>query len=147
MRNSPWSAGAKPSSGEGRDRHALVGEELLQFTGLKHFADDVAAADELALDVELRNGGPVGIGLDAVTKLGGLKDVETLIADANVVEDLHDLPRKAALRKLRRTLHEQHHVVRFHFSVDELLDAHLFFLLGRAHDHPLRALTSWPSAD
>ena len=53
-----------PSSGRGRrvDGDALVGEQLLQFTGLEHLADDVAAADELALDVELRNGRPVRIG-------------------------------------------------------------------------------------
>ena len=47
-------------------RDALGREQLLQFAGLEHLAHDIAAADELALDVELRNGRPVGIGLDAV---------------------------------------------------------------------------------
>src|SRR5690606_582028 len=37
---------------------ALVLEEVLQLARLEHLADDVAAADELALDVELRNGRP-----------------------------------------------------------------------------------------
>ena len=32
----------------------LSAKQLLQFAGLEHLADDVAAADELALDVELR---------------------------------------------------------------------------------------------
>src|SRR5689334_22530438 len=43
------------ASGRSVDRHALLGEELLQFAGLEHLADDVAAADELTLDVELGN--------------------------------------------------------------------------------------------
>jgi hypothetical protein len=47
--------------GSGRNRRAdtLVGEQLLQLAGLERLADDVAAADKLALDVELRNGRPV----------------------------------------------------------------------------------------
>src|SRR3954462_790493 len=68
-------------SGRGGDGHALVGKQLLQFAGLEHLADDVAAADELALDVELRNRWPVRIGLDAVAQLGRFKDVEALVAD------------------------------------------------------------------
>ena len=36
-------------------------KKLLQLTGLEHLADDVAATDKLALDVELRDGRPVGI--------------------------------------------------------------------------------------
>jgi len=123
----------KSSGGGSRaDRHALVGKELLQFAGLEHLADDVAAADEFALDVELRNGRPIGVGLDAVPQVGGLKDIEPLVADADVIENLHHLPGEAALRKLRRSLHEQHDVVRLHFVVNELLDAHIRFLLGRA---------------
>ena len=51
-------------------RDALVVDELVQFALLEHLAHDVAAADELALDVELRHGRPVGIGLDAVTQFG-----------------------------------------------------------------------------
>ena len=50
--------------------------------------------------------------------------VEAFVGDAQVVEDLHDLAGKSALRKLRRALHEQHHVVGLHFIVDELIDAH-----------------------
>src|SRR2546421_630957 len=48
------------------DRQALLLEQALQFAGLEHLAHDVAAADELALHVELRNGRPAGIGLDAL---------------------------------------------------------------------------------
>ena len=56
--------------------------------------------------------------------------IESIVNGADVVEDLHHLPGEAALRKLRRSLHEQHDVVRLHFVVDELLDAHICFLLG-----------------
>ena len=33
---------------------------------LEHFDHDVGAADELAVNVELGNGGPVGVGFDAL---------------------------------------------------------------------------------
>jgi hypothetical protein len=49
----------RQASGRGVDRDALVGKQLLQLAGLEHLADDIAAADKLALDVELRNGRPV----------------------------------------------------------------------------------------
>ena len=107
----------------------LSAKKLLQLAGLEHLADDVAAADELALDVKLRNGRPVRIGLDAVAQLGGFQNVQALVADPDVIEDLHHLTGKTALRKLRRPLHEQHDVVRLHFIVDELLDAHIRVLL------------------
>src|ERR1700759_1268957 len=97
---------ARLASRSGVDRNTLVGKQLLQLAGLEHLANDVAAADELALDVELRNGRPVGIFLDAVPEFGGFKHVQALIADADVIENLHDLARKAALRKLGRALHE-----------------------------------------
>src|SRR3954469_11170539 len=128
----PIRRAANAASGRGVDRDALVGKELLQFAGLEHLADDVATADELALDVELRNGRPVGIGLDAVAQFGGFQDVQALVTDPDVIEDLHHLPGKAALGKLRCAFHKQYDVVRLHFIVDKLLDAHIHFLMGRA---------------
>src|SRR5262249_1502183 len=103
---------------------AFVGEQLLQFARLEHLADDVATADELALDVELRNGRPVREGLDAVAELIGVENVEALVGHANVIENLHHLGGKSAHWELRRSFHEQHDVVRLHFIFDELLDAH-----------------------
>ena len=47
-------------------RDALFLQQVLQFAGLEHLADDIAAADELALHVKLRDGRPVRIRLDAV---------------------------------------------------------------------------------
>ncbi len=40
--------------------NTLLVEELRELTSLVHFADNVAAADKLALDVELGGCGPVG---------------------------------------------------------------------------------------
>src|SRR5882757_7916124 len=119
-----WRAAKVQRSGRRGDRNALVGKQLLQFAGLEHLADDVAAADELALDVELRNGRPVRIGLDAVAQVGRFENVQALVADADMIENLNHLARKSALRKLRRAFHEQYHVVRLHFVFNELLNAH-----------------------
>jgi hypothetical protein len=46
-----------------------------------------------------------------------------------MIEDLHHLTGKTALWKLRRPLHKQYDVVRLHFVVNELLDAHIRVLL------------------
>src|SRR5262252_2406774 len=43
---------------------ALFLKQVLQLTRLEHLADDIAAADEFSLNVELRDGRPIGIGLD-----------------------------------------------------------------------------------
>src|SRR5450756_2641142 len=146
----PPASGTEPGRsgrGVGLHRHALVLERLLQFAGLEHLAHDVAAADELALHIELRNGRPVGIGLDAVPQVGGIQHVEAFVGDAQVVEDLHHLPGKPALRKLRRALHEQHHVVSLHFIDDELLDAHGFFSRWAALRPPCLQMADICSAD
>src|SRR5580704_4089955 len=104
------------------DRDALVLEQRLQFAGLEHLAHDVAAADELALDVKLRDGRPVRIVLDAAAQVVVFQHVEALIGHAQVIQDLYDLAGEAAHRELRRALHEQHDVVALYFIVDELLD-------------------------
>src|SRR5262249_24095376 len=60
------------------DRPALVLQQALQFARLKHFADDVAAADEFALDVKLRDRGPIGVGLDALAQVVRFEHVQAL---------------------------------------------------------------------
>src|SRR5262249_51999777 len=64
------------------DGQAFLLQQALQLAGLEHLAHDIAAADEFALDVELRNGRPVGIGLDAVAQLVVLQDVEPFVGHA-----------------------------------------------------------------
>src|SRR2546427_2690734 len=121
-----YDAAAKPSLGRRAllERDALLLQQALQLARLKHFADDVAAADEFALDVQLRDRGPFGIGLDALAQIVRFEHVQALIAHAEMIENLHYLPGKSAHRKLRRALHEQHHVVALDLIVDELLDGH-----------------------
>src|SRR5580700_9964275 len=108
-------------------RNAILLEQRLQFASLEHLADDVATADELALDIELGNGRPVRKALDAAAQIVVLENVETLVGHAQIIEDLHHLPRKSAHRKLRRSLHEQNDVVGLHLIVDELFDGHRRF--------------------
>src|SRR5437764_13587492 len=103
---------AKVSGGRRRLRgDAFVLEQGLQLARLEHFADDVAAVDEFALDVKLRDGRPVGIGLDALTQLVVLEHVETPIGHAEIIENLHDLAGAASHRKLRRALREPQRLV------------------------------------
>src|SRR5262245_20667669 len=47
---------------------ALAVQQVAQFARGEHLADDVAAADELALDIELRDGRPLAEVLDALTQ-------------------------------------------------------------------------------
>src|SRR5262252_665260 len=111
-----------------RGRAALTGsggraQRLLQLARLVHLHHDVRAADELAVDVELRDGGPVGIFLDALADALVLEDVDGLeVVDAAGVEDLDGAAREAAHRELRRALHEEHDPVVLDEVVDALLD-------------------------
>src|SRR6478672_5006433 len=105
-------------------RHSLVLQGLQQFASLKHLAHDVAAADKLALHIELRNRRPVRIAFDPVPDFVGFEHIDAFVGHAEMVKDLDHLPGKSAHRKLRRALHEQHDVVGLHFIIDELLDAH-----------------------
>jgi len=51
------------------DRDAFVLQQGLQLAGLKHLAHDIAAADEFAFDIKLRDGRPIRIRLDAAAYL------------------------------------------------------------------------------
>src|SRR5882672_1423379 len=84
------------SGSSGGRQHALILQQLLQFAGLEHLADDVAAADELALDVELGNGRPVAELLDALAKLRILQHVHAFEPDAELAQDLHHRGGEAA---------------------------------------------------
>src|SRR5258706_1326412 len=107
-----------------KDGKSFFDEKLLKLTDLEHFAHDVASADEFALDVELRDRGPVGVDLDAIPQFGRVVHIERLVRDPNVFENLDHLTRKSTLWKLRGAFHEEHDVVRPYFVLDELFDAH-----------------------
>jgi len=61
-----------------RARNAFLVEQRRQFTRLEHFAGDVAASDELALYIELRNCRPVGIGFNTLADLAVRQDIDRL---------------------------------------------------------------------
>src|SRR5579871_992 len=75
--------------GLGARGDAVLLQEILELAILEHLADDVAAADELALHIELRNGRPVREFLDTVADLGIGEDVDAFELDAQGREDLH----------------------------------------------------------
>src|SRR5688572_23368081 len=87
-------------------------DQLLKLAALEHLHHNIGPADELALHVELGDGGPVGIFLDPVTDVLVLEDVDGFELDPEMVEDRYRPAGKAALREQGRALHEQDHVVR-----------------------------------
>jgi len=110
----------------------LLGEQLLQLAGLVHLPHDVAAADEFAVDVELRDRRPVRVILDALAQLLVLQDVERRIArHAAALQDLGGGRREAALRELGRALHVQDDAVLRHLVLDPVSDfAHRWLLVS-----------------
>ena len=102
----------------------LDAQKLRELAGVEHLLDDVAAANQLALDVKLREGGPV-VDLDGhiAKRLQRGKHVDGPVLDAECLEHLHDAHREAAARLLGDALHEQQDLV----VRDELLN--LFFEL------------------
>src|SRR5262249_23047049 len=101
--------------------------------GLEHLADDVAAADELALDVELRDGRPLAEVLDALAQLRVDQDVDAVELHAELAQHVDDGGREPALREHRRALHEQEHLVLAELVADALEH------LGFAHINLLEA--------
>src|SRR5262249_54312880 len=83
-----------------------------------HLAHDVAAADELAADAELRDGGPAGVGLHRVPFLRLGEHVDGLERHADLTQHLDGRGGEAAHREPRRALHVDHDGVRLHLSVD-----------------------------
>jgi len=100
-------------------------QQLLQLARLVHLLHDVRAADELAVDVELRDGRPVGEFLDALADVRVLQhvDAEELLHAAGI-ERLHRERGKAALRELGRALHVEHHRVGGDLLPDFVLGVH-----------------------
>src|SRR6185312_9810415 len=99
--------------GRADERRLLRGadfrEELLQLAAAIHLERDVATADQLALDVQLRIGGPVRVALERIAQLGVLENVEGMELGPASAQRRHGLRREAALGKIRCALHEQHH--------------------------------------
>src|SRR5471030_264566 len=94
-------------------------QQGFQFARFKHFIHDVGTADELAFDVELRNGRPVRVFLDALAHVLIVQHVDGGdVLDAAGFQDLDGAAGKAALRELGGALHEQHDRGRVHGFFD-----------------------------
>src|SRR3954470_5761201 len=95
-------------------------EQFLKFTGLVHLADDVAATQELTLDVELGDRRPTAELLDAFAQARVGEHVDALELDAKVGQHLHHGRRETALREHRRALHVKDDVVGLDVALDPL---------------------------
>lgn len=88
----------------------LLIKQLRQITVLMHRDQNIRSTNKLLRDVELRNRRPVGVLLDTLTQLRIFEDVEggeLIGVDALQAEDLDGGARKAALRCLGGSLHEE----------------------------------------
>ena len=114
-------------------------EHLVQLAVVEHLLDDVAAADEFPIDVELRNRRPVGEPLDAFADPLVLEHVERRVVRHQGVQDADGGGGEAALRLHPRALHEQHHPI----GLDEGFDSGFQRLIQFPSDSPRSA--PWPS--
>src|SRR6266571_1108112 len=106
----------------------LGARHLGQLAGLEHLLDDVAAAHQLAVDVELREGAPIGeLAGDLAERIEQRQDVDGAVLDAELLEYPNDSHREPAPGHLRCALHEQQHLV----LPQELLDLLLQLWVGR----------------
>ena len=94
-----------------------------QTTIFVHLLHDVTAAKEFALDVHLRNSGPVRVGFDGCAQVFIGEDVDILVLlHAISIEEYHNVAAESALRHLASALHEHTNIVLFDPSGDVLRD-------------------------
>src|SRR5690606_18905508 len=102
-----------------------LGDHARQLAALVQLDGNVAAADQLAVDEQLREGRPVGIARQVGADLRILQYVDAVEAGgAGRLQRLHGAAGEAAHRELRRTLHEQDDRVRLDHRLDAVHDAH-----------------------
>ena len=94
---------------------ALSREEFFHAAISMHLLDYVAAADQLPLHVQLREGGPVRPLLHRLSQLLVGKNVHVLVVvNAVELEDLDDIVGETAPGHLLRALHEEDDIVALH---------------------------------
>lgn len=90
----------------------------VQLTGIQHRLDDVTAADQLALDVELRDRRPIAVELDALANVGIRQHIDRVECIDDRRQGTHRFGRKSAARRARRAFHEQHHAMLIQQRID-----------------------------
>ena len=111
---SPAPLGHAPVSAGERDL-----ELLPEFPGVVHLNQDIGAANELALHIHLRDGGPAGILLDALADLHIGEHIEGFEGNTQRVQDLHHVVGETALGHQLVALHEH----KDRAAGEQLLDA------------------------
>jgi len=124
-------------AGDSGLQQALFAQQGLQLARAVHLADDVAAADEFALHIELGDRWPIREALDALAQGVALQDVHAGEIHPQMVEDLHHRGREAAARLVRHALHEQHHGMLGHRLGDELMG---LLFEGVGHGRPVSSV-------
>ena len=93
-------------------------EDVLQlspFVKLKAYVD---SSNKLAVNVELGVSWPVGILFETLTDLLILENIKAAILNTVFVNEVDNLLTETALGLLRRSFHEEHHIL----LVDQFLD-------------------------
>src|SRR5258708_17435631 len=92
--------------------------ERLQLASLMQLANDIASADELAVNIYLRDRRPIAVALDPITQFGIAQNVGGLVGHAQLLEDRDLLSRESALRKTSVALPEDHDLLVFNRRLD-----------------------------
>src|ERR1700674_1149844 len=119
-----------PRNASGRERRdsACLLQQLLELPVAIHLERDIAAADQLAFDVELRVGRPVRVAFERLAQLRVIEDIDVMKLGAEIAQCGDGLCRKAALRKVGVAFHEQHHRRGSEFLANSIVNFHLTHL-------------------
>src|SRR5690606_7574712 len=88
-------------------------DHLLQLTTLVQLSDNVTSADQLAIDIELRIGGPVGISLQCLANIRMFQNIHISELLAAGHKSLNCTGRKATLRHLGCAFHIKKNLIAF----------------------------------
>lgn len=103
----------------------LLLEQVSESAILAHLNNNVVATNKLLVDVELGNGGPLAILLDACSELRVLEHIvsgKLGRINALVAQDLDAVAAESTSRSLRGALHEQDHRSTVHSGVNSIPD-------------------------
>lgn len=104
-------------------------EDLLELSVLHHLLHNIQSTDELPVDDQLREGGPVIDDLELRPHALVRQDVEVRELDALVSEQRDDASREAAPGRVRAAFHEEHDAVLVHDVVTALVELLLRLVL------------------
>ena len=82
---------------------------MLEFAALVHLDRDVTTADQLAIDIELRESRPIGIGLQRFAYFRILENIDVRELGLAGAQRAYGLGLEPALRKIGGALHIEDH--------------------------------------